>query len=487
MTLQAESLAEKPVSDQGTVDFFTNPKQIGTVGLALSFAAAWFGATSTKAIMDGYWKNGLSALWMIAIPSTLTMLLVALFVGKRVQALPYMSQPEAVEHAFGKRGRFFLAWVIIIASTTTVASQLVASRQLLNALLGEWGEPLLLSLYGIVILYSLLGGFFAVAFTDTLQCILMLFALTSLAGFVAWQGWHHAEAFQHAWMHPQNGADAYWTLLPEPAYALVLTAVFALAWMIAPEMWQRMKACRSPQQATKVSFLSMAFIIALCACVAWVGLSSQGVFHALGFTPPAGQANVFLWMTQQLPSTAWQALIIVGFLSAVTSTMDSSMNVASQSLVYDVVQRFIAPRATWKELRWVNYAFLPIQAVIAVLIAFRFNDIIKVLWLSADIYASTMLVPVLAILFSKHPHKQAGQWAMLVGFFCILLTTLKQYTALPLGFLPDYPFSTLYSMALAGVTYLGVWKISPQQSIPPSPQPSPQGEGVDYSKIGGLA
>ena len=449
------------VSDQGTVDFFTNPKQIGTIGLALSFAAAWFGATSTKAIMDGYWKNGLSALWMIAIPSILTMLLVALFVGKRVQALPYMSQPEAVEEAFGKRGRLFLAWVIIIATTTTVASQLVASRQLLTALLGEWGTPLLLSLYGIVILYSLLGGFFAVAFTDTLQCILMIVALSSLAGFVAWQGWLHPDVFQQAWQHPQTGADAYWTLLPEPAYALVLTAVFALAWMIAPEMWQRMKACKSPEQATRVSFWSMGFIVLLCAVVAWIGLSAQGVFEALGFTPPAGQANVFLWMTQQLPSTAWQTLIIVGFLSAVTSTMDSAMNVASQSLVYDVVQRFIAPSATWMQLRWVNYVFLPIQAVVAVLIAFRFNDIIKVLWLSADVYASTMLVPVLAILFTPKPHKQAGQWAMWVGFFCILLTTLKQYTPLPLGFLPDWPFSTLYSMTFAGLTYLGLSRFKP--------------------------
>jgi Na+/proline symporter len=189
--------------------------------------------------------------------------------------------------------------------------------------------------------------------------------------------------------------------------------------------------------------------------VAWVGFSAQGVFHVFHFTPQ-GESNVFLWMTRLLPSLAWQGLILLGFLSAVTSTMDSAMSVASQSFVVDLVQRFIWPQATWASLRWVNTLFLPVQGIISVLIAFRFNNIIKVLWLSADIYASVMLIPVLAILLTKNPHKKAGQAAMTAGAFCVLLTMLKQYTSitcLPLNLLPEWPFSTLYSITLAALTY----------------------------------
>jgi SSS family solute:Na+ symporter len=438
--------------DKATIDFFTHPRQLGNWGLGLSMAAAWFGATSTKAIMDAYWKDGMSALWMIAIPSLLTLLLVTLGVGKRIQALPYMTQPQAVESAFGKRGRFFLACVIIVASTTTVASQLVASRQLLNALLGAWGTPVLLGLYGIVIAYSLWGGFFAVAFTDTLQCVLMLIALGSLAGFVTVQAFAHPTVFQDVW---QAVPTEYWSLWKDPFSSIALTLVFALAWMIAPEIWQRMKACHSSQQAQAVGGIALGMIFILCLMVAWVGFSAQGVFHVFHFTPQ-GESNVFLWMTRLLPSLAWQGLILLGFLSAVTSTMDSAMSVASQSFVVDLVQRFIWPQATWASLRWVNTLFLPVQGIISVLIAFRFNNIIKVLWLSADIYASVMLIPVLAILLTKNPHKKAGQAAMTAGAFCVLLTMLKQYTSitcLPLNLLPEWPFSTLYSITLAALTY----------------------------------
>ncbi len=461
-----------PTRDAQTVSFFTHAKSLGTWGLALSFAATWFGATSTKAIMDTYWHDGISGLWMIAIPSMLTMILVSFLIAKRVQRLPYMTQPEAIEHAFGRRGRLFLAVVILLGSTTTLSSQLVAARQLLQGLLGESGDLALLVIYGIVLAYSMFGGFFAVVLTDMLQCGLMLLALGSLAGFSLWHFLQAPEVFQHSWQFPPHlPAQTFWQLLPKPDYALALTAVFALAWSIAPEMWQRMKACSTAKQAQRVGFIAFLLILTLCAIVFWIGISAQGVLDVLHLAP-TGKPNVFLWLTQALPFLWWQALLLLGFLSAVTSTMDSCLSVSSQSFVVDLIQRFVLPHAKWHSLRWFNYAFLILQGVLSVLIAFRFNDIIKVLWLSADIYACTMLIPVLAIFFHARPHRLAGQWAMWIGGFCVALTTLKQYTTLPLHALPDWPFSTLYGILLAGFTYLIIQALNPQ-FVPKEIHPCP--------------
>jgi solute:Na+ symporter, SSS family len=446
----------KPAPDKTintTASFYTNAGFLGTVGLALSFAAAWFGATSTKAIMDKYTTQGLSAIWFIAMPSMLTMALVSGFIGRRVQQLPYLTMPEAVEAHYGKVGRCILAVVILVTSTTTLASQLVASVQVLQGMVGpELALPILTTVYSGVVFYSMFGGFFAVALTDTFQCMLMFISISSLFAFTAWQGFTHwGETYSTLSAQPAS----FWNILPEPAPALAMTAVFALSWAIAPEMWQRMKACTTPQQATRVAGLSFGMIALLCSLVLGISLLSLPMFveRLANANEPV---NILLWLTALLPSGWWQGLVLLGFFSAVTSTMDSSMSVASQSFTYDLIKRFALPHAEWRTLRWFNYAMLPIQAVLSLWIALKTNDVIATLWLSADVMACILLVPIMAILFDAHPHKKAGITAMWVGGCCVALTTLQQLGGVAIPFWPASPFNTLLGICIATLVYVGL-------------------------------
>jgi len=422
--------------------FYTDPKKIGSLGLALSFAATWIGATSTKGAMDSYASKGLEGLWLIAIPSVVTMVLVTFFLAKRVQKNPSLTQPEAIGVHFGDVGRVFLAGIIMMASTTTLASQLVASRHLLQGMIGEWADALTTGLLAVVTTYSMFGGFFAVAFTDILQSGLMFIALGSLFGFVVWAFMQQPDVFVSGWTSMPEG---YWSLWTNPKNAIGLLITFSLAWAIAPEMWQRMKACKDEASAQKTAGMACLFIVGISLMVFGIGLGAAGTLAHAG-TAHQGETNVYLWLTQALPFKAWKALVLLGFISAVTSTMDSVMNVASQSLVYDVVKRYILPKAEWSQLRWINYGWLILQGVLGLWIAFRLDDLIQVLWLSADIYACTMLVPVVSVLFHKTPHRLGGQLAMLGGGLFVGMTTLAQYTSLPLDWWPAWPFSTVYGM-----------------------------------------
>jgi solute:Na+ symporter, SSS family len=449
-----------------TARFYTHPGFLGTFGLALSFAATWFGASSTKAIMDKYATEGLGALWYIAAPSMLTMLLVSMCIGKRVQQLPFLTLPEAIEAHYGRIGRSVLAAVIMVSGTTTLASQLVASLQVSRYLLGETlGLPVLLALYGAVVLYSMFGGFFAVAFTDTVQCLLMLVAIGSLLGFVgvaAGTDWHTHQAIWAA------KPAVFWNPLPDPFKAFTLAVVFALPWAIAPEMWQRMKACATPQQASRVGRMAFGLIAFLSLCVLGIAILSLPLF--LGRANIVQESNTLLWLVERLPFGWWQGLVILGFFSAVTSTMDSTLSIASQSFTYDLIKRFCLPEAPWKQLCWFNHGILTVVACISVLIALRFTDVITVLWLSADIMACTMVVPVFAILFTARPHRHAGQWAMLSGLACVTITAVKQLTSLPLPFWPDAPYSTLIGLVLTGLVYSSI-TYAPAARKPTHPGP----------------
>ena len=49
-------------------DYFLANQKLGVLPIAFSFAAAWFGAYATKGAMDAYYSQGISGLWMVAIP-----------------------------------------------------------------------------------------------------------------------------------------------------------------------------------------------------------------------------------------------------------------------------------------------------------------------------------------------------------------------------------------------------------------------------------
>lgn len=442
-------------------DFFLAGRKLGALPVALSFVASWFGASSTIGSLNAYHYEGISALWLIAIPSALSCLVITFFFSRRVAEQTHLSQPEAIEHHYGKAGRVLLALIILASVTTLIGSQLVAAGKLCGYVFATDLTTATVAVTGLVVLYSMVGGYFAVVATDVLQFVFFTLALLILSAMVWRHGGGAPDVVQHlASLRPAS----FWDLNHELSQHVFLVLTFVLAWSIAPEMWQRMSSSQNQRMAFRSAGIATACLMLLFCTVAYIGLFSIGLFPK--DYPQSSLIAVDLAML--LPHESLIAIVLMGFMAAITSTMDSSVNVGSLTLTRDLYQGFFRPHASEGELLWVSRIATLLVCLPAIWIALYYQDIIRILWVSADIYASTMFFPIIGVLFIKQPGRWSGLLAMLFGGVGMLLGILTQnhLVALPFDW-PGWPYSTLLSVFLSGSGFaLGYWLFRKQAITP---------------------
>ncbi len=424
-------------------DFFLAGRSLGALPVAMTFAASWFGAASTLGSINAFHDLGISGAWQIVIPSVLSFVVITLFMARPVARQDFLSQPEAVAVHYGRVGRLLLAIIILCSVTTLIGSQMVAAGKVFQSVFGLdvfWAT--LLSTLAVV-LYAMVGGYFAVVVTDMLQLVLIGVGFLILLGFVLGQA-APVPGDLPRWMAAQP--SGFWDLSRDWQSNVFLVFTFVLAWCIAPEMWQRMSSTRNPDLAFRAGLQGTFIMLCLFAVVMAIGLLSPRI---------VGHSDaVLIDLALAIPVPALSAMVLLGFVAAVTSTMDSSMNVGSLTLTRDLYQGFLRPGASTAELLWVSRIATVLIVIPAMIIALAYQDIIQILWISADIYASTMFFPVVGILHLKNPGRWSGILAMAFGGTSVIFSALVQsgWVHPPFPW-PDWPYSTLISVACSGLGF----------------------------------
>jgi SSS family solute:Na+ symporter len=457
--------------------FYLADRTFGHWPIALTLVASWFGGTSTIGSLQAFYTHGVSAFWKLIFPSIGCWLVIILLFAKRMARQPGLSMPEAIENTYGPTARSLLAVVIVCSVTALMGSQLVAAHQVLSGLFynpdGSMLNPWVTmgATAAVVTTYTTLGGFRAVVMTDILQVgfiavglLVLAVPTASLILGTSWPTfWHNVSVTR---------PEEFWVLLPDAGKQITLMLTFVMAWSIAPELWQRMTALNpsvSPSQgnehptlfkkrAMTATALALGILIVFYLLVAFVGLASPALIGSeTGMQP----ASVMLGLTNWLQHDWAIALVLVGFIAAIGSTMDSTLNVGSLTLTHDVVER------AWRRLRGdalsptalmtlckIATLLMPLPALI---IAAWHQDIITVLWISADIYACAMFVPVVAMLYASErfqPTPQSGLWAMMTGSVWVLLSSLIHMGVLPTTIpWPQAPYSTLWGVGLSLIAF----------------------------------
>jgi solute:Na+ symporter, SSS family len=427
-------------------DYFLAGRQLGPWRVAVSFVAACFGAGSTLGVLKGMPVEGLKILWAVPLPLIATCLALRFWVGSRVNACRGWTLPEAVEQAYGQGTRGVLSVVLWLACTTFVASQGLAAQKLLMALFpNAWPWAFGVGLAALLA-YVTLGGFVSVVFTDAAQLVCYGASLTLLAVGVVGAWLAQPDALNHLQAAPAEvlgpALSGFWSLATSPvewAHRLLTVTSLVAAWVIAPEMWQRLTAARDIPATHRGMTRATLLLVGLYGLVTLIGLGLCSLSSPAALAK--GELTPLLQLVTQFPSVWLSALALLGFLVALSSTMDSTLNVAAQTLTVDLYQRYLNPQASQERLLWVSRLSTVATGLVAVGVAFQLQDILPALWLSADIYASAMFVPVVLLLACWQPQagqrlgprvRRAGRVALGVGIGSFLL--LK--AAMTWGWLP---------------------------------------------------
>ena len=439
-------------------DFYLGGRQLGAWVAALSASASSSSAWTLLGVSGAAYAWGLPALWLF--PATVGGFLINwAWVAPRLRRLSReegaITLAEVVAPAsLGSQRNAILrviAVIVVFSFVFYIASQFEAAGKAFEASFGLSKQTSILVGAGVVLAYTLLGGFWAVSVTDCLQGLLMVVAavLLPIVSLIAVGGFPGLA---------EGLAAAGGPSIPAGQFSGVTGLLFVLAafgitigYPGQPHVVNRYMALQDERALARGRVIALAWAVLVYAGMLIVGLCARVLFAELG---DAEQA-LFAASKQLLPPVL-AGMLLVGILSAVMSTVDSQLLVASSSLSHDWRRSRGAPGGLAGSRASV---FVILGAATLLALAWRAAIFSRVLF--AWVAVGAALGPVLVIRLAGRELSARGTLAaVLAGFVSTLVFAALPHT--PGDFAERVlPFAIALAVALASARSLRRGVVSP--------------------------
>lgn len=247
-------------------------------------------------------------------------------IAGRMRSLELRTVPSLFEARFGGRTlRVFSALVTVVAFAFSVMTQLVAGSLVLSTVIGIDQTLSVILLAFVLIIYTVLGGLVSVVRTDFVQGGLILLAVT--AAFVVALFQYGAEAFsvpENLDTMFQGSTPTTWDMM-----ALMLVAFGGVA--AQPYYLHRFFAARNVATARQMIGIGALFAGAVYFMIAILGIVMP---RAVG-EEFLGDPAIIQFGLQN--GGLLGAIIVVGIICAVQSTVDSALHLVGVNLTDDVI------------------------------------------------------------------------------------------------------------------------------------------------------
>ncbi len=243
--------------------------------------------------------------------------------------------------------RMLSAIIILSMVMAYTAAQLTASGKAFDSFLGTGYTAGVWIGLGIVLFYTTVGGFKAVAYSDFLQGFLMLGCLVALPllAIPAAGGWTATmatlQATDPALLRPMG---SFGLSVPGVASALGFVAI-GFAFLGSPQLLTRFMAARDQKEIVEGGLWATLCVIGFDVGAVFGGMAGRVLFPAL-----ADPETVFPRIGATLLPPFFTGIFLVVVLAAIMSTVDSLLILASSVVVRDVVQKVFNPHAPERTL-----------------------------------------------------------------------------------------------------------------------------------------
>jgi sodium/proline symporter len=348
---------------------------------ALSAGASDMSGWMLMGLPGAMYITGVSSLW-IALGLVIGAFVNYLVVAPRLRTYTELANdsitlPDFFENRFNDQTRILRlvsSLVIIIFFTLYTSSGIAAGGKLFESSFGLDYEAGLYITAGVVVMYTLFGGFLAVSLTDFVQGCIMFVALV-LVPIVAINDVGGIEQINNS-VESINP-----NLLNLFSGVSALGIMSAMAWGLGyfgqPHIIVRFMAIRSVDDLPKARRIGMTWMI-----VAIIGAMATG-FSGIAYVAKTGIAlddpeTIFIVLSQVLFSPLIAGFLLAAILAAIMSTISSQLLVTSSSLTGDFYQAFLNKEASEKKLVQIGRLSVFMVALVAIYLAYdRTNSILS--------------------------------------------------------------------------------------------------------------
>ena len=355
--------------------------------------------------------------------------------------------PDFLEERFHDKSRslrLISALVIIVFFALYTSAGMVSGGKFAVSALGMEYTTGILLMGGVVVLYTVMGGFLAVSLTDFVQGCIMFAALVmvpvaaylTLGGDNFDSGLAAAEASRGLSLTQMIGGDV--TLV-----AVISAAAWGLGYFGQPHIIVRFMAIRYVKDMPTARRINIGWMTVSLIGAIMTGFIGAAYFAARGGAP-ADAETVFLVLAQILFHPFVAGFVLAAVLAAIMSTISSQLLVTSSSLTEDIYKTFVKRSASERELVTIGRSAVVLVSIVAGLLALNPDN--SILSLVGNAWAGFGAAFGPAVLFSlrwKRTTKEGVLAGMVVGALVVIGWILLGWSSWLYEIVPGFIASSL--------------------------------------------
>ena len=427
--------ASKKVKD--IKDYYVGGKKLGFWAVAFSSRAtgesAWLllGLTGLGAMV------GASAFWVV-LGEVVGVAIAWFFMAEKFKQLSdkynSVTIPDYLVSRFNASSntlRIIAATALSVFVIIYVSAQIDATGSAYEQFLdGNYFVGAIIG-FCIVLTYIFTGGFVAVVWSDLFQGIVMLIGLVLLpvAAYYAIEPGISVtqelvaldKDFLNAWGQGGFNTLNFFTIL---GYAAI-----GLGFMGSPQLFIRFMSIKDKSEIRKGRWVAVVFTIVTDCAAVMVGIYGRYLLTSIGETPESvlgnGAQNVLPLLVEKVIPLSLVGIYIAAVLSAIMSTIDSLLIVASSAISRDFYQQIFKPNKTEKQMtqisRVITLSLALLALAVALIIAVTSPDR-TIFWFAifgwSGIAATFCPTIILSLVWDKFSEKGAIA-SMITGFVSV--------------------------------------------------------------------
>lgn len=364
--------------DAGEKDYFLGGRNMGGFVAALSAGASDMSAWVLMGLPGSICLYGLGQVW-ISIGLIIGTIFAWIFVAPKLRRYAIMANdsitiPQYLSNRFKAKNnalRVVCAIIFVVAYCVYTASSVTACGSLFNLVTGgaineTWGMIIAATVIGV---YTLLGGFNAVCWTDFFQGLLMLAALMILPIIALF-------VINGANFVPQGTVETganYYNLLSSGKfdYKSIADIISGFGWGLGylgmPHILVRYISIKNEKEMKKSQITGSIWTTIICIMASVVGVVAHQYFG--NKITDVNSKEVFIMLARAIVPGILSGILISAIVAASMSTADSQLLASSSSFASDIYKAEIKKNASDKEMLWVGRIVVIFVLVVAVVIA----------------------------------------------------------------------------------------------------------------------
>ncbi len=383
---------------------------------ASALFATWFGSETMFGASSVFLEEGLQGVIEDPFGGALCLVLFGMFYLRPMYRMGVLTIGDVFGKIFGKRVEFISTVFMVPIYFGYVAAQLVA----LSLVFGTVTDLSLLQgivlSAGIVVVYTFMGGMWAVSITDFIQTTMIVIGLVWVTVMIAKEAGGVNEILSQA----PAGSFQFFPNAGFTSWVNYLGAwiILGLGSIPSQDIYQRVMASKSEKVAVQSTYLAGGFYLSFGLLPLFIALGAKVLYPELYLENKQMLLPSMVLAHGGLPV---QIIFFGALISAIMSTASSGLLAPAALISENLVRPLFKGKLKDQHLLWILRVNVLVVSLIATYMASRDSNIYELVAGASILLLVSLFAPLTAGLYWKKASKMGAILSMVIGMTVYLI------------------------------------------------------------------